>query len=42
MVNVRNVGVGRVSVSDCILSISVNEEGWDGESVDSEEISLLS
>ena len=39
-VNVRNVGAGRVS--DCILSIYVSEEGWDGESMDSEEISLLS
>jgi hypothetical protein len=39
-VNVRNVGVGRVW--DCMLCTCVNEEGWDGESVGSETLSLLS
>ncbi len=38
--NVRRVGVGRVW--DCMLCTSVSEEGGDGESVDSEELSLLS
>ncbi len=31
-VNVRSVGVGRVW--DCMMCICANEEGWDGESVD--------
>jgi hypothetical protein len=39
-VNVRSVDVGRVW--NCILCICVSEEGWDGESVDSEALSLLS
>ena len=39
-VNVRSVGVGRVGV--CMLCTCVSEEGGDGESVDSEELSLLS
>jgi hypothetical protein len=38
-VNVRNVGVGRVW--DCILCIDVREEGGDGESAVSEDLSLL-
>jgi hypothetical protein len=39
-VNVRSVGVGRVGI--CMMCIFVSEEGWDGESVGSETISLLS
>ncbi len=38
--NVRSVGVGRVGV--CMLCTCVSEEGWDGESVASEALSLLS